>query len=285
MDERYDMQRAVRDKRYKYIRYYEAAKPFTQYMNTPEKGAIMVAIRESHETGTLPEAGLKLMSPDKPAEELFDVENDPHELNNLAGNADYKDILEKMRKVHKTWSSDIYDAGLIPETILRRWEEKYDMPIYLVLRNRDIPMQDIQEAALSTDYKILSEGLKHENEAVRFWAANGLGNDSGNNAYKQSLPVLEKLLEDQVPVVRLVAARTVCKMGKAETGLPALTKELRNENEWVRLYAALVLDELDETGRPAIEDLKDVMQDNNKYVVRVANRALNQLEGTDNVVR
>lgn len=37
MDERYDMQRAVRDKRYKYIRDYEFSKPFIQYMNTPEK--------------------------------------------------------------------------------------------------------------------------------------------------------------------------------------------------------------------------------------------------------
>jgi len=44
MDERYDMQRSVRDKQYKYIRYYEFPKPFIQYMNTPEKGDIMKAI-------------------------------------------------------------------------------------------------------------------------------------------------------------------------------------------------------------------------------------------------
>ncbi|EPR67715.1 sulfatase/phosphatase domain-containing protein [Cyclobacterium qasimii] len=30
MDERYDMQRAVRDKHFKYIRYYEFTKPFVQ---------------------------------------------------------------------------------------------------------------------------------------------------------------------------------------------------------------------------------------------------------------
>ena len=47
MDERYDMQRCVRDKQYKYIRYYEPYKSFCQYMNTPEKGAIMQAIRQA----------------------------------------------------------------------------------------------------------------------------------------------------------------------------------------------------------------------------------------------
>ena len=285
MDERYDMQRAVRDKKYKYIRYYEAAKPFTQYMNTPEKDAIMVAIREAHATGSMPEAGVKLMSPDKAAEELFDVENDPYELNNLAGNPEYKDILDRMREAHKKWSTDIYDSGLIPETILRRWEKEYSMPIYSVLRNAGIPMRDIQEVALSNDYGTLADGLKHNNEAVRFWAANGLGNDADNTEYKEALPVLGRLLNDPVPVVRLVAARAICKMDDPGKALKTLTDELNNKNEWVRLYAALVLDELAEKSRPAIDDLQSVMEDENKYVVRVANHALNHLLGTENVVR
>ena len=36
MDERYDIIRAVRDNRYKYIRNYEPFKAYYQYMNTPE---------------------------------------------------------------------------------------------------------------------------------------------------------------------------------------------------------------------------------------------------------
>ncbi len=45
------------------------------------------------------------------------------------------------------------------------------------------------------------------------------------------------------------------------------------------------MDELGETSRRAISDLNGVMDDENKYVVRVANHALNQLQGTSNVVR
>jgi len=51
-----------------------------------------------------------------------------------------------------------------------------------------------------------------------------------------------------------------------------------------RLHAALVLDEIDEKARAAIPTLQSVMDDKNKYVVRVANRALNQLQGTENIV-
>ena len=40
-----------------------------------------------------------------------------------------------------------------------------------------------------------------------------------------------------------------------------------------------------EQARPTVTALQSVMEDPNKYVVRVANHALNELLGTDNVVR
>ncbi len=285
MDERYDMQRAVRDKQYKYIRYYDPAKPFTQYMNTPEKGAIMVAIRDADRKGTLPGPGKKLMQSSKPVEELFDVASDPYELNNLAGDDRYQEILKRMREAHKEWSAGIYDSGLIPETILRRWEGQYTLPIYNILRTMKLPMTDIQEVAMTVDPEILQNGLKHPNEAVRFWAAYNLGNEKDNASYHKVLPRLAECLQDPVPVVRLTAARAICKMSYPDGTLQTITDELRNQDEWVRLYAALVLDELGESSRPAIDELNAVMDDENKYVVRVANHALNYLQGTNNVVR
>ena len=149
----------------------------------------------------------------------------------------------------------------------------------------ELPMKDIQEVALTNDSKILGKGLKHPNEAVRFWAAYNLGNNVDNAGYQKCLPQLGELLQDQVPMVRLTAARAICKMSGPEGTMKTITNELKNQDEWVRLYAALVLDELGEFSRPAIDELIGVMDDENKYVVRVANHALNQLQGTSNVVR
>jgi len=61
---------------------------------------------------------------------------------------------------------------------------------------------------------------------------------------------------------------------------------LQSPHEWVRLYAAIELDESGEAARPALHELQAALEDReNKYVVRVANHAVNELLGTDNDVR
>ena len=48
-------------------------------------------------------------------EELYDLESDPFELNNLSDNADYKVELDKLSNVLDDWLEDIDDLGRIPE--------------------------------------------------------------------------------------------------------------------------------------------------------------------------
>ena len=77
----------------------------------------------------------------------------------------------------------------------------------------------------------------------------------------------------------------MAKLGDPKRALPTLQAELKSEHQWGRLAAAIVLDEMDEQARPAIPALKQaLMRQPNKYIVRVANRALNELQGTNNVV-
>ena len=69
-----------------------------------------------------------------------------------------------------------------------------------------------------------------------------------------------------------------------------LTKELDEGEQWERLHAAIVLDEIDEMARPVLLEMHAALEPrmdlyaNGKYVVRVLNRALNQLEGTNRKV-
>ena len=282
MDERYDMQRCVRDKQFKYIRYYESYKPFCQYMNTPEKGAIMKEIRAAHKDMTLPPEGQHIVSTTKPSEELFDCKNDPFELNNLVDNPEYEDKLQELRSAHSQWSDKTKDTGLIPETILRQWEALSGLSIYDYMRSEDVPVDVIRETALA-DLPIdkLNARLSHENEAVRYWAAINLGNKITGI---KNFDGLISSLEDKVPVVRFAAARALVMANKKQQALEALKTGLKHNDEWVRLNAAQVLDEMGEDARPAISSMQEAMDDSNKYVVRVVNHALNILLFRENIV-
>ena len=75
-------------------------------------------------------------------------------------------------------------------------------------------------------------------------------------------------------------------MGKPKESFPVLKKALEGPHQWARLKAAIVLDEMEKQARPVIPELKKALKDQpNKYIVRVANRALNDLLKTNNEVR
>lgn len=286
MDERYDMQRAVRSKRFKYIRYYESYKPYTQYMNTPEKGEIMKAIRVAADNGSLPAEGAHIVAQQKPDEALFDLKNDPYELHNLADDPDYQEKLLVMRQAHARWSDNSKDAGLIPETIMRAWEVESNASVFEILRTNHIPIDEIREAALGKEPEQLIHSLSHTNEAVRYWSAISLGNNDELANNRKAMELIFLRMEDEVPAVRIAASRALCKTGQLEKPLRVLMKELDSDDDWVRLLAAQVLDEMGDDARIAEKALQNRIDvdDPNKYVVRVANRALNKMNGTQNIV-
>ena len=85
--------------------------------------------------------------------------------------------------------------------------------------------------------------------------------------------------------VRIAAARATAKLGDSAAAIGVLEQELASDHQWGRLAAAIVLDEMDEQARPALPALKKALRNQpNKYIIRVANRAINELEGTDNQV-
>ncbi len=131
----------------------------------------------------------------------------------------------------------------------------------------------------------LLDALEHHNPSIRYWSLIGIG--TLGRTVESSLDKVHYGLNDRAPVVRVAAARALYQMGQdGQEALPVLIDELQSPHEWVRLKAAIVLDEIGEKARPAIPVLKDALNDTyNKYVVRVANRALNQMLGTDNEVR
>ena len=129
----------------------------------------------------------------------------------------------------------------------------------------------------------LLQALQNKDASIRYWAATGIGNIGA--AATSTLTRVVESLDDPSPSVRIAAARAVAKLGSPEEALPVLEAELKSDHQWGRLAAAIVLDEMDDEARPALPSLKQsLLNQPNKYIVRVANRAINELENTTNQV-
>ncbi len=70
--------------------------------------------------GTLNPTQMLFMSRTKPKEELYDLENDPHEIRNLAESADHQKVLNEMRAALDQWIVETKDLGEVPEKELIR---------------------------------------------------------------------------------------------------------------------------------------------------------------------
>jgi len=110
-DETVDHMRSVRTRDFKYIRNFLPNRPYLQPCAYKDAKAILIALRESHQAGTLNETQQLLFRDVRPLEELYDVNNDPHEINNLANDPAFADRLKEMRGWLDTWMVETDDKG------------------------------------------------------------------------------------------------------------------------------------------------------------------------------
>lgn len=114
-DAQYDTNRAIRDKRYKYIRYYQPEKSMFLPVAYREQMAIMRELHRLRESGEITEIQAQWFRDKKPKEELFDTQSDPHEIKDLAQDPAYKEILAELSAECDRWVNSFEDTGLMPE--------------------------------------------------------------------------------------------------------------------------------------------------------------------------
>ena len=119
-DESYDMVRAVRDKRFKYLRNYLPTRPPLSWLPFRDRHAGSQALWDGYAAGTLDESQRVLFPEPRPAEELYDTETDPHELHNLADDPAHRQTLQRMRRQLDQWRAEIGDMGEMDETVMKR---------------------------------------------------------------------------------------------------------------------------------------------------------------------
>lgn len=116
LDAQYDMKRAVKDKQYKYLRYFYPDRPLYLPVQYRERMPCMQELLRLNAEGKLNEYQSLWFRDSKPEEELFDTWVDPHELHNLAEYPAYISKLEELRLECERWMDEINDMGLIPES-------------------------------------------------------------------------------------------------------------------------------------------------------------------------
>jgi len=119
-DEHPDRIRAVKNKRFKYIRNYNIDKPHALDVGYRTQMALMQHLNKLNNSNLLSlEQKLWFKFPKAP-EEFYDLKKDPFELNNLIGDNNYSKELNNLRKQLDNWMEEINDLGHIPEKELAK---------------------------------------------------------------------------------------------------------------------------------------------------------------------
>ena len=104
--------RTVRDNRYRYIRNFTPERPFLQSNEYKQKQyPVWNLLKELNAAGKLTPVQAALCAPTMPEEELYDLQSDPHEINNLAQSAKHEKVLRRLRSVLEKWIEESNDQG------------------------------------------------------------------------------------------------------------------------------------------------------------------------------
>ncbi|MBN2665860.1 MAG: sulfatase [Bacteroidales bacterium] len=138
VDESYDMIRSVRTKDFLYIRNYYTNESFQIWVPYLNNMPIYKEMLRLDAEGRLTGPQKSWMASTRPPEELYDVRNDPYQINNLADDPKFLKVLEEFREKHEQWTLTTGDMGHMnePEMIRQMWPDMKqpvtDTPYFIV---------------------------------------------------------------------------------------------------------------------------------------------------------
>lgn len=225
----FDPCRTASDGKFKYIRNYIPHKPFC-LRNLYQWGMpANVAWDEYVMSGKCTnEDWLQPYKP-KTAEMLFDLTNDPWELNNLANDANYQNILLSMREQVKNHVRETNDLGFFvrgrrkKEGGLYNWVKKNNFPLPKLIGAAELASMPTKD-----DIDKLKLLLKDPIPEVRYWGAIGFTTLGSQKIISNCPSYLLEAVNDSVPEVAAAAAEAVCYLGEHKKGIDKLINLFSN---------------------------------------------------------
>lgn len=264
MDERIDLLRSVSDGRYVYIRNYMPHRIYGQHLWYMFETPTTRVWHAKHLAGELNEEQSHFWER-KPAEELYDLRNDPDEVHNLAADPKYVARLVLCREALRAWEVEIRDVGFLPESVMHERAaggSPYDYartPEYhldAVLHTLDVSTSGWFPFDQTKPF-LIQKVTTDQDAAVRFWSAVGLlaQDEAGVAAARAEL---HQALKDESPAVRIVTAEALGRFGDDNdlaAALPVLLDlaNIQTHGLFVAVPALNAIDALDDRAA-SIED-------------------------------
>jgi hypothetical protein len=172
-DEKYDMVRFLRKGKYSYWRSYQPFNFDGLHNFYRYKQPAFVEWRDLANAGELNEAQSAFYKARQP-EQLFDLEKDPHEINNLAGDPAYADVLMDLRRALREKIKSLPDVGFFPES--KFLAESGGEGTAFGLKNKErisklVDIADLQLSPFPEAKTRIEKALRSPDAAERYWGA------------------------------------------------------------------------------------------------------------------
>lgn len=240
MDERDDLVRSVTDGRYVYIKNYmphlSQGQHVTYQMETPTTRQW----RALYDEGQLTAAQSRFWTVPKDPEELYDLLEDPDEVNDLAGSAAHADLLQQFRQAHREHVMRVRDLGFMPEAT-RQELLRGQTPYELAGDDQRYPLEAIFAAAQLASAiddrrpETLAQLVRLTTAAdasLRYWGVMGLLMRGGEVVSTHASELSDRLGDDSA-AVKVAAARALAQFGRGAAAEQA-TALLLQHADWSR---------------------------------------------------
>jgi arylsulfatase A-like enzyme len=260
-DEKYDLVRTLRRGRLKYMRNYQPFNYDGLHNFYRYKMLAYQEWREMYRAGKL-NAQQSQFFERRPAETLFDLEKDPHELNNLADHPDYADKLVEMRNLLQKQVKSMPDLSFIPEPVLL--SSGRSNPVEFGQKNKQqlarlVDIADLSLKAFPEAKQQIGRALDSENPWERYW-----GLITCSSFGEQAAPFCEKAKaiaeSDGELLVRTRAAEFLGLIGESDPR-PVIMNALREVSDPVEANLILNSVVLLEDSNPGYDFVLDEFAD------------------------
>lgn len=242
-DEKYDQVRTLRKGRYRYVRNYQPFNPDGLQNNYRYRMLAYQEWRELYEAGKLNAEQRQFFEP-RPAEQLFDVEADPHEVRNLADDPMHAGTLNAMRASLQLTVKAVPDLSFYPEPDMV--ERALDDGAAFGMKHRSeiaslVDIADLQLKSFDDARDAIQSALNSENPWQRYWGlivCSSFGKDAAEFA-----PLAKKLQNDPELLVRVRAAEFlgIAKLGAPQSALKSVLKESTSDVETLLTFNTVTL--------------------------------------------